>query len=254
MNDLQMISERGMNKIIMAKNNKSQFMWKSIMAGFFLGIAMILSYTLGYLFSNDAAISKFLIAFSFGIGLVCISFLNAELFTGNCLTIMFPVFKKKAKIKDIISPLFLCYIGNMIGICLIMALFMLSLEKGNEFHAYITNLSEAKLSFTLMPLLLRAILCNFVVCIASFTSHKMEDGSVKLMVLMLLVATFVIAGLEHCIANWGLFTMNFVTHGFTFDWSQFPIHMVLATIGNILGGSLLLGVPLYLSMKQTETK
>lgn len=254
MNDLQMISERGIKKITMAKNNRSQFMWKSIMAGFYLGIAMILSYTLGYLFSNDTAIAKCAISFSFGIGLVCICFLNAELFTGNCLTIMFPAFKKQVKLREIISPLFLCYIGNMIGICLIMALFMLSLEKGNEFHTYISSLTESKLTFTSMPLLLRAILCNFVVCIASFTSHKMEDGSVKVMVLMLLVATFVIAGLEHCIANWGLFTMNFITHGFAFDWSQFPIHMILSTAGNILGGSILLGIPLYLSMKQAETK
>lgn len=248
MSDLTMLSERGLKKIAMAKNNSSQFLWKSIMAGLFLGATMILSYTLGFLYADNYALSKTVIAFSFGIGLVCISFLNAELFTGNCLTIMFPVFTKKAKLRAIIRPWAICYIGNIIGICLITMLFMLSLEHGSDFEAYITKLVDTKLAFTIFPLFLRALLCNFVVCIASFTSHKMEDGSVKLMVLMLLVATFVIASLEHCIANWGIFAMNFVTHGFAFDWSMFPLHMIIATIGNMLGGALLLGLPLYFSL------
>ena len=248
MNDLTMISERGLKKIALAKNNGMQFFWKSIMAGFFLGATMILSYTLGFLFADNYAISKSAIAFSFGIGLVCISFLNAELFTGNCLTTMFPVFTKKAKLHEVFRSWIICYVGNVVGIALITILFMLSLEHGSDFEAYITKLVDGKLAFTIFPLFLRALLCNFVVCIASFTSHKMEDGSVKLMVLMLLVATFVIGSLEHCIANWGIFAMNFVSHGFAFDWSLFPLHMTIATIGNIIGGALLLGLPLYLSM------
>lgn len=252
MTDLQMICERGLKKINTAKNDPIKFLWSSILAGFFLGAAMILSYTLGALYADNTAVSKTLVAFTFGIGLVCIVFMNAELFTGNCLTTIIPIYHKRAKIRDLLPAWIICYIGNMLGICLIGFFFIISQQDGTLFEKYLAPVTETKLTFTILPLLMKAILCNFIVCMASFAWHKVEKDGTKIIIMMLLVAAFVIAGLEHCVANWGFFSMAFTQYGFSFDWSQFPMHMLIASIGNMIGGSILLGYPLYQIMKKEK--
>ena len=57
------------------------------MAGAYLGAAAILSYTLGALLQDHGVIAKIAVAATFGIGLVAIVYLGAELFTGNCFAI-----------------------------------------------------------------------------------------------------------------------------------------------------------------------
>ena len=213
---------------------------------------MILSYTLGALYADNTAISKTLVAFTFGIGLVCIVFMNAELFTGNCLTTIIPLYHKQVKFRDLIPAWIICYIGNMLGIVLIGFMFIISQKDSNLFENYLHSVCNSKLTFTIIPLFLKAVLCNFIVCMASFAWHKVEKDGTKIIIMMFLVAAFVIAGLEHCVANWGFFSMTFAQYGTAFDWSSFPMHMLLATIGNIVGGSILLGYPLYQIMKKEK--
>lgn len=33
------------------------------------------------------------------------------------------------------------------------------------------------------------------------------------------------------------------------DWTMMPLHMLIATIGNIIGGSILLGLPVFLGFR-----
>jgi nitrite transporter NirC len=67
---------------------------------------------------------------------------------------------------------------------------------------------------------------------------------------MMLVMTFVLAGFDHCIANAGLFTMGIVQLGNLVDWSLLPLHMLISSLGNIIGGSLFLGLPIYIIFKE----
>ncbi|NBK99193.1 MAG: formate/nitrite transporter family protein [Erysipelotrichia bacterium] len=172
--------------------------------------------------------------------------------SGNCLTTIIPLYHKKAKMRDLFPAWILCYLGNMLGICLIGVLFIISQSDSDLFENYLNSACVAKLNFTFFPLLMRALLCNFIVCMASFAWHKVEKDGTKIIIMMFLVAAFVIAGLEHCVANWGFFAMTFTQYGFDFDWTQFPLHMVITTLGNIIGGSLLLGYPLYQIMKNDK--
>ena len=99
-NDIENINKVGINKVEMAKNDSFRFFMRSIMAGLYLSMAAILSFSLGALFQDNTALSKTLVAGTFGIGLAMIVFLGGELFTGNCFTTMIPVYSKKLKIKD----------------------------------------------------------------------------------------------------------------------------------------------------------
>ena len=67
--------------------------------------------------------------------------------------------------------------------------------------------------------------------------------------MMIIVMTFVLPGFEHSIANMGTFSMTFTALGTGISWSGVWLHMLLSTLGNIIGGSILLGLPIYLMIR-----
>lgn len=251
MDDIQLLNSVGINKILMAKDDPIRFFIRSVMAGLYLGGAMILSYTLGALLStNYPEFSKIAVAMTFGIGLVAICFLGADLFTGNCLTTVIPVFDKKMSVVDLIPAWSICFVGNILGMAFVAFLFIKSGSYDHIFPTYLAPLMEAKLDFNYTQLLLKGILCNFLVCIAGYAGIKVKDDMVRLIMIMLFVAAFVLPGFEHCIANGGFFAMGLTQFGSSMNGLiTIGIHMLIATIGNIIGGSIVAGLMVYLTFK-----
>ena len=249
MNDVELFCQLAQNKCDMAKNDPIRFFTRAFMAGAYLGAAAILAYTLGALLQDNVALSKIAVAGTFGVGLVAIVFLGAELFTGNCLVTIMPVLHKQMKLRELIKPWILCYLGNAVGISLICYLFIQSGAQQSLLTSYLKPMMEAKLDFQLMDLLIKGILCNFIVCIAAYAGIKVKSETAKIVMIMLFVMAFVLPGFEHCIANAGIFTLGMAQLGSVVNWSLLPMHMMISTIGNIIGGSLLLGVPVYMIFK-----
>lgn len=244
--DREILVNLGLKKYKMCKEEPKRFFIRSIVAGLYLGMATILSYTLGCLLFKDALVaSKIAVAFSFGIGLVAICLLGAELFTGNCFTSIMPVLDKQLKLHQVFKMWIVCYIGNFIGVFIVCMLFVLSGVNEALMKEYMGTVMNAKMAIEPLPLFIRAILCNFIVCIASFAGTKLKSETAKVLVIIVVVAAFVLPGFEHSIANMGIFTVGFgsLQGAIGFDW--LPLHMVLSTLGNIIGGSVLLGVPIY---------
>ena len=97
--DYELLEKAAMTKYEMSKKDPFRFFIRSIVAGLYLGLATILSYTLAVLLVEHHVIAaKIAFAGAFGIGLVIIVLLGSELFTGNCFTTMFPVYHKRVKI------------------------------------------------------------------------------------------------------------------------------------------------------------
>lgn len=243
----------GLAKYKMCKEETGRFFVRSIVAGLYLGVATILSYTLGCLLFKEAAIAaKIAVAFTFGIGLVAICLFGAELFTGNCFTSIMPVYDRKLKFYQILPMWVICYIGNFIGIACICFLLVKSGSNFALMKEYLTGIMDAKMAFDWMQLLIRGILCNFIVCIATLAGISLKSEVARMIAIIFFVATFVLPGFEHSIANMGVFTIGFTSlgSGIPFDWV--PLHMVLCTLGNILGGSLFLGLPIYFIAKPLD--
>ena len=92
------------------------------------------------------------------------------------------------------------------------------------------------------------------VCIAAYSGIKIKDETARLIVIMVFVMAFVLPGFEHCIANAGIFTMGITQLGNAVDWTMLPLHMLISTIGNIIGGSVLLAVPIYIMFREAQSK
>ncbi len=248
-NDIENITKAGIGKIEMAKAQPFKFFMRSCMAGAYLAMAAILSYSLGALFQDNPALSKTLVAGSFGIGLAMIVFLGGELFTGNCFTTIMPIFTKKKSLKDLVPAWVICYVGNCIGSAIICAIFIYSGSLKGAMTMYLASLIQSKLHFDILELFLKGILCNFIVCVGAYTAMKVQDSMTKLIFLVVIVMAFVLPGFEHCIANAGTFTMGITLLGSSVSWALLPLHMLISTIGNIIGGSVLFGLPIYLTFK-----
>lgn len=248
----EMLINKGLAKYEMFENEKRTFMVRSLLGGLYLGLAVIFSYTLGALLTYyyTPVVGKIGIAFTFGIGLVAIYLLGAELFTGNCFSGILSYFAKKTTLKDYFKMLFVCYTGNFIGIIIICSLFVLSGVNHDYIQPYFIDLMETKAAIPFVELFVRGILANFVVCMGSLAAALVKTESAKITVIMLLVAAFVFPGFEHSIANMGIFTI-----GFGVGYSNFimvPLHMLLSTTGNIIGGAILFALPVYLMTKVDE--
>ena len=213
-------------------------------------MAAILSYSLGALFQESAALAKTLVTGSFGIGLAMIVFLGGELFTGNCFTTIMPVYAKQKKMTDLIPAWIVCYAGNCVGSAILCILFGKSGAIAGIMSTYLSASIQAKLSFDVMELLLKGVLCNFVVRVGTYTALKVQDSMTKFTFLMIIVMVFVLPGFEHCIANAGTFTIGYTLLQSSIDWSALPMHMLISTIGSIIGGSVLFGLPIYLTFKK----
>ena len=250
--DIEVLCKLGKVKYNIMKNDPLRFFVRSFMAGAYLGAAAILSYTLGAMLSNHGVVAKIAVAATFGIGLVAIVYLGAELFTGNCFVTIMPVLKGELKIKDIVPMWLMCYLGNMVGISLICFLFIKSGAQKSVMIPYLQTVMTSKLQFNVFELFIKGILCNFIVCIAAYSGIKIKDETARLIVIMVFVMVFVLPGFEHCVANAGIFTMGLTQLGNTINWSMLPLHMLISTLGNIVGGSVLLAVPIYIMFRESQ--
>lgn len=252
--DFHLLNEIALSKYKMCKNDPFRFFVRSIVAGLYLGLASILSYTLAVVLTPASPVAaKIAFAGSFGIGLVIIVILGSELFTGNCFTTMFPVYHKDLKFVDIIPMWIICYIGNFIGIAFTCFLFVKSGANFDGLSQYLTNVVATKLDFNWLQLIIKGILCNFIVCAGAYTGMKVVDETAKTLIMIIVVMAFVLPGFEHSIANMGTFSMAFTALGTSISWSGVGLHMICSTFGNIIGGSVMLGLPIYL-MSRPEKK
>ena len=115
--------------------------------------------------------------------------------------------------------------------------------------------AAGKMTLTWSDAFLKAIGCNFLVCIAVWISFAAEQVVGKITALFFPIMLFVLCGFEHSVANMyylssGIFASMNPTYAeaasavdqSVLTWSNMFIHNLLpVTLGNIVGGSILVG-------------
>jgi nitrite transporter NirC len=79
---------------------------------------------------------------------------------------------------------------------------------------------------------------------------KTESG--KLIIMFCVIATFVIAGFEHCVANMATFSLAYLILDQAPPIGLVLHNMLFVTIGNMLGGALFLGLPVTILAKKDK--
>jgi len=219
---------------------------RSIMAGFYIVVATILSnVSAAVLLPTYPQFGKLLGAFLFSIAIVLVVFMGGELFTGNNFVMAIGAYNKTVSVRDLIKVWVVSYIGNFAGAFILSGLFVYSKASHTIMVDYYNSFIYSKISAGSMELLVRGILCNFLVCMAVLVGTKLKTESGKLIIMFCIIMAFVVAGFEHCIANMSTFSIGYMLLG-DIGTASVIKSMIMVTIGNMLGGAVLLGVPVQI--------
>lgn len=191
---------------------------------------------------ENPAIPKLLMGAVFPVGLMMVAIAGAELFTGNTAYFSAAVSARKSSYRDLLKNWALVYAGNFVG-----ALFVawLAVQTGvltaGPWKDFIGHLAETKTSAPFFAVLLKGVVCNWLVALAMWQAMAAKDVAGKVLGIWFPVMTFVTLGFEHCVANM-FFIPAAMMAGAPISLGAFLLNNLLpATLGNILGGGLLVG-------------
>jgi formate/nitrite transporter len=154
---------------------------------------------------------------------------------------MAAVCEGRATYEDLGRSWGLSWVGNAIGCGLFaVACKYAGVLEGGAGHLAALTLAT-KTSSELGPILVKAMFCNWLVCIAVFLSTQAKDMTGKYLSIWLPVSAFVSIGFEHSVANLfllpaGLMSTDEITFGTAMIRNLLPV-----TIGNAISGSLFVG-------------
>ena len=168
----------------------------------------------------------------FSVGLFGVLCCEAKLFTGSVLDIR-SVWDGERPLSGVIGTWAAVWALNLVGAVIVA---LMASQTGIDKNLVVTAATNSKMAMPWHELLIRAVLCNVMVCMSVWT-FKRSDGKVAdaLAACVLPVACFVACGWEHSVAD--MFYMALACIANPFKWPGFLYVVGLSTIGNVIGGT-----------------
>ncbi|WP_070121044.1 formate/nitrite transporter family protein [Bacillus marinisedimentorum] len=257
---IEKITVLASKKADLLNQNPLQYIMRAVLAGIYISFAVIVSFRLGDTFYQaQSPFTPLMSGISFGIALMLIIWGGAELFTGNTMYFTVAALRKKTGAADLLKNWFFCYSGNFLGVTFFAGLFVMTgLFAAIGPDHMMMDVVETKMNLTASELFFRAILCNWLVCLAIWIPMQAKGDGAKLAMTILLVFAFFVSGYEHSIANMSLFTLALMLpHPETISVAGMVHNLVPVTLGNIVGGGVFVGALytyLQTSKKPAENK
>ncbi len=185
------------------------------------------------------------IAFSLGLILIVVG--GAELFTGNNLVAMAWA-SRRISTSLLLRNWGLVYAGNLLGALGTAALVLLAGVHGLADGAVgetAVRIARGKVTLAPVALIARGILCNVLVCLAIWLCMGARSVTDKVLATVFPISAFVACGFEHSIANMYFLPVGLVLAAMTpapIALDAAVMNLTLVTLGNILGGTLLVAL------------
>jgi formate/nitrite transporter len=224
----------------------------SILAGGFIGFGALYYVIVKSDPDLSFATGQILGGVAFSLGLILVVVAGAELFTGNNLQAMAWADRKISTGELLRNWAIVCG-GNFIGAIGLAVLVFLShhadMNNGAIAQQYLT-IAAAKVALPFWTAFFKAILCNAMVCIAVWMAFAGRSVIDKVVAIVFPISAFVAAGFEHSVANMYLIPMAMLLQTSANDagsiavvtWAGFVGNLVPVILGNIIGGSVLVGL------------
>lgn len=190
----------------------------------------------------------------FCLGLVLVLCCGAELFTGNSLMVC-ALASGKIGAGRLLRAWALVWIGNFAGSLLAVALVYLSgiyKLNGGAVANTMVGAAAGKVSLSVMEMFFRGVLCNVFVCLAMWIGFGAKTVTDKVVGILLPISGFVACGFEHSVANMFFLPMGALMRAVGYgagaagsgalSLSGIALNLAVVTLGNIVGGALLVGL------------
>ncbi len=200
-------------------------------------------------------------AIIFPVGLVMIVLLGLELVTGSFALLPLARLSHGTSVPQIIANWGWVFLGNLIGSVAYGALLAIALTNMGTIEptgvaARIVAVAEAKTigyaaigSAGIVTAFVKAILCNWLVCLGVVLAMTTSSTVGKIAAAWMPIFVFFAQGFEHTVVNMfiiptGMMLGAKVSVADWWLWNQIPV-----TLGNIVGGFVFTGLALYLTYK-----
>ena len=247
----------------------------AVLAGAFIALGAMLATTAlaGAAEEIPFGVSRLLAGLVFSLGLILVVVAGAELFTGNNL-IVIAWADGRVGVATMLRNWGIVYLGNLVGalgtVALVYAGGQYEFGEGAVGAAALAT-AETKTSLGFGQAVALGIMCNALVCLAIWLTYSARSVTDKILAVIFPISAFVAAGFEHSVANMYFLPMGLLIHDNGSDafWEasgkspdEFPDlswanaivdNLVPVTIGNIIGGSLMVGLVYWLIYVRTKT-
>jgi formate transporter len=184
---------------------------------------------------------------AFTLGLVLVLIAGSDLATGNMMLVPLSAMQGKISVGDVVRNLTLVLLGNLLG-ALVVAFFFavqtgvigpVGAEPGTSAALTHDRLAQIALDkatgHTGWQTFLRAVGCNWLVCLAVWMSLAATSVSGKILAIFFPIMAFVAMGFDHVVANMFFLPAAIFAGVPDLGWGDVLVNWLLAGIGNLVG-------------------
>lgn len=184
---------------------------------------------------------------AFTLGLVLVLIAGSDLATGNMLLVPLSAMRGRLGPVDVVVNLSLVLLGNLLG-ALVVA-FFLAVQSGvvgdvgadpgttaaMTYDRLASIASGKALDHTVWETFLRAVGCNWLVCLAVWMSLAAPTVSGKVLAVFFPISAFVAMGFDHVVANMFFLPAAIFAGVPDLGWDDTLLNWLIAGVGNLVG-------------------
>jgi formate/nitrite transporter len=184
---------------------------------------------------------------AFTLGLVLVLIAGSDLATGNMMLVPLSAMRGKVGVGEVARNLTLVLLGNLLGALFVA--FFLAVQTGVIGSAGADAASAAGMTHdrlaaialdkatehTAWQTFLRAVGCNWLVCLAVWMSLSATSVSGKILAIFFPIMAFVAMGFDHVVANMFFLPAAMFTDVPGLGWGEVGVNWLLAGVGNLVG-------------------
>ena len=228
----------------------------SLLGGAFIGLAANL-FTVAVTGANGLpfGVGNLLGGAAFCLGLVLVVVAGAELFTGSNMSAVMALADGKIALPRMLRAWLIVYAVNLLGAVALVWLLSGTGQwglAGGAVGRKAVAIATAKCELTFVQAFTRGIVCNMLVCLAIWVCYSAHSTTDRILGIFFPITAFVACGFEHSVANMYLIPAGLLpaaqhgpADGLTWQ-AMFVRNLLPVTLGNILGGGVLVGLVYWL--------
>ncbi len=210
------------------------------------------------------------LAFSLGLILVLVG--GAELFTGNNL-LAFAWASRRISTAAVVRNWAIVYLGNLVGAVATAVIVVIAGQYafgGGAVGAAALSTAATKAAYGPLEAFALGILCNALVCLAVWLTYSARTTTDRILAIVPPITAFVAMGFEHSVANMYFIPVGMLVRAVApdafweaighapadyagLDWAGLIGNLVPVTLGNIVGGTLMVGAVYWLVYLRHES-
>jgi formate/nitrite transporter len=178
----------------------------------------------------------------FSLGLILVVIAGSELLTGNMALVPLAAFKGRVPVLSLFRNFGLVTIGNLLGA--VFVAYFLAVKTGVvTTDAVVTErlgkiASTKAVKETELQIFLRAVGCNWLVCLAVWMALAAQDVAGKVLAIFFPIMAFVAMGFDHVVANMFFIPAAIFADVPGIDWWDALHNWIFAFLGNLIGAAI----------------